>query len=179
MIPGVDLEAVGKAATPAEVDPELIALPAPPRREGTRAVILMLVTAVASVAMCWALRTEVAYSFSKPVPQGLGELEGDRRPPVGRELGGGRVMDIGRGVGRGRRRGAVTGGGRPAGQAVRQVLDGRGAAPGAGPVRQVQSGEEGRVHGAHYTVFPGWNKQRIRRGQLVPNWETQQPNWQV
>ncbi len=74
MIPGVDLEAVGKAATPAEVDPELIALPAPPRRERTLAVILMMVTAVASVAMCWALRTEVAYSFSKPVPQDLGEL---------------------------------------------------------------------------------------------------------
>jgi len=74
VIPGADTEAVPKAAMKAEVDPELVALPAPPRRERTLAVVLMLVTAAASVAMCWALRTEVSYAFRKPVPVDLGDL---------------------------------------------------------------------------------------------------------
>lgn len=74
MIPGADTEAVPKTALKAEVDPELVALPAPPRRERTLAVILMLVTAAASVAMCWALRTEVSYAFHKPVPVDVGDL---------------------------------------------------------------------------------------------------------
>jgi len=71
--PGAE-QAVTKPAVRSEVDPELLALPAPPRRDRTLAVALMLVTAVASIAMCWALRGEVAYAFSRPVPADLGDL---------------------------------------------------------------------------------------------------------
>lgn len=55
-------------------DPELLALPAPPRRERTLAVVLMLTTTLASLAMCWALKSEVAYAFARPVPVDVGDL---------------------------------------------------------------------------------------------------------
>jgi hypothetical protein len=55
-------------------DPELIALPAPPRRERTIAAALMITTAVASSLMCWALRSEVSYAFARPVPVDVGDL---------------------------------------------------------------------------------------------------------
>lgn len=56
------------------LDPELAALPAPPRRERTLAAALMIVTAVAAGAMCWALRTEVAYALSRSTPTDVGDL---------------------------------------------------------------------------------------------------------
>jgi hypothetical protein len=71
--PGAE-QAVSKPAVRTELDPELLALPAPPRRDRTLAVALMLLTAVASIAMCWALRGEVSYAFSRAVPSDLGEL---------------------------------------------------------------------------------------------------------
>lgn len=55
-------------------DPELQALPGPPKRERTLATALMIVTAVAAAAMCWALRSEVAYATSDPIPRSIGEL---------------------------------------------------------------------------------------------------------
>lgn len=55
-------------------DPELAALPAPPRRERTLAAALMIVTCIAAAAMCWALRTEVTYALSRPVPTDIGDL---------------------------------------------------------------------------------------------------------
>lgn len=71
--PGAE-QAAPKTAVRTEVDPELVALPAPPRRDRTLAAVLMLVTAAASIAMCWALRGEVAYAFRRAVPVTLGEL---------------------------------------------------------------------------------------------------------
>ncbi|MBI5537831.1 MAG: hypothetical protein HY898_34215 [Deltaproteobacteria bacterium] len=73
MNPGAEQAAV-KPVVRTEVDPELLALPAPPRRDRTLAVVLMLVTAVASISMCWALRGEVSYAFSRAVPAELGDL---------------------------------------------------------------------------------------------------------
>lgn len=55
-------------------DPELVALPAPPRRERTLAAALMIVTAFAAGTMCWALRTEVAYALARPAPTDAGDL---------------------------------------------------------------------------------------------------------
>lgn len=72
--PVVPLAAVRALAREETSDPELEALPAPPRRERTLAAAIMLVTAVASGAMCWALRTEVGYALSRAVPTDLGEL---------------------------------------------------------------------------------------------------------
>ncbi len=55
-------------------DPELVALPPPPRVERSIAVVLMLLTALVSAAMCWALRAEVAYAFASARPVDLGDL---------------------------------------------------------------------------------------------------------
>jgi hypothetical protein len=71
---GANQVAVPKPASSSVVDPELAALPAPPRREKILAVSLMLFTALASAAMAWTLRSEVAYAFSAAVPADIGEL---------------------------------------------------------------------------------------------------------
>ncbi len=55
-------------------DPELHGLPGPPKKERTMAAALMIVTAVAAICMCWALRGEVAYATSKPIPTSIGDL---------------------------------------------------------------------------------------------------------
>jgi hypothetical protein len=55
-------------------DPELLALPDPPRRERTFTVALLAVTAIASCAMSLALRGDVGYAFSAPASMDLGEL---------------------------------------------------------------------------------------------------------
>lgn len=73
--PGAE-QAAAKPAVRTEEDPELVALPAPPRRDRTLAAVLMLVTAAASVAMCWALRGEVGYAFRRAVPASIGDLTG-------------------------------------------------------------------------------------------------------
>ena len=55
-------------------DPELQALPAPPKRERTLAAALMIITTVASLAMCWALRSEVSYALANNVPVNISDL---------------------------------------------------------------------------------------------------------
>jgi hypothetical protein len=57
-----------------EVDPELVALPAPPRRERHLTVGLLLLTAVLSAAMVVGLRRDAVYAFSRPVITDLGDL---------------------------------------------------------------------------------------------------------
>jgi hypothetical protein len=71
---GANQVAVPKEAPGSVVDPELAALPAPPRKDKILAVALMLVTALASAGMSLALRSEVAYAFSAAVPADIGEL---------------------------------------------------------------------------------------------------------
>ena len=67
--------AAARALARAEAsDPDLVALPAPPRRERTLAAALMMVTAVASATMCWALRSEVAYALARSSPTDVGDL---------------------------------------------------------------------------------------------------------
>ncbi|HNS96014.1 MAG TPA: hypothetical protein PKL73_03615 [Polyangiaceae bacterium] len=55
-------------------DPELQALPGPPKRQRTLAAVLMLLTMVASCAMGWSLRSEVQYAVSSSFPIAIGEL---------------------------------------------------------------------------------------------------------
>lgn len=57
-----------------EIDPELLELPDPPKRERTLTVAMLLVTAVASLAMVFALRRDAAYAFAEATPQDLGDL---------------------------------------------------------------------------------------------------------
>jgi len=56
------------------VDPELLELPNPPKKERTATVALLLFTAVASLAMCVALRRDAAFAFGDAHPVQLGDL---------------------------------------------------------------------------------------------------------
>jgi hypothetical protein len=57
-----------------ELDPELLDLPDPPKRDRTIVVCMLLFTALASVAMVFALRRDAAYAFAAEKPTELGEL---------------------------------------------------------------------------------------------------------
>jgi hypothetical protein len=57
-----------------EVDPELLELPAPPRRERTLTLVVLAVTAVACFAMAYALRRDAAYLWAGKAPTDLGDL---------------------------------------------------------------------------------------------------------
>lgn len=57
-----------------EPDPELTALPAPPRRERTTAVLLMALTAVAALTMSVLLFGEAGYAISPGAPTDVGDL---------------------------------------------------------------------------------------------------------
>jgi hypothetical protein len=58
----------------ASVDPELVALPAPSRRDRTLTVLVLALAAVAALGMAFALRTEVAYALSSSSPRVVGDL---------------------------------------------------------------------------------------------------------
>lgn len=75
-LPSIETSA---AVMPSDLhDPELVALPAPPRRERSLAAALMITTALAASLMCWALRGEVSYAFARPVPVEVGDLSSFR-----------------------------------------------------------------------------------------------------
>ena len=75
----------GRSATaPDELDPELLALPDPPRRERTWTLLLLALTAVVCVAMAVALRQDASYAFAPSVPTEMGDLR-DLPPPAGGE----------------------------------------------------------------------------------------------
>lgn len=57
-----------------EPDPELEALPAPPKRERTTAVVLMVVTAAAAIAMSVLLFGEARYALASSAPTEIGDL---------------------------------------------------------------------------------------------------------
>jgi hypothetical protein len=59
---------------PYGVDPELLALPDPPRRERTLTVGLLAMTLGACCLMSMALRTDVAYALSSPAALEVGDL---------------------------------------------------------------------------------------------------------
>jgi hypothetical protein len=57
-----------------EVDPELVALPDPPKKERTLTVLLLALTALASMAMLIALRGDARYAFASATPTEAGDL---------------------------------------------------------------------------------------------------------
>jgi hypothetical protein len=73
-----ELELLGKATD--EVDPELLALPDPPRGERRVTLLVLALTAAASVAMVVSLWKDAAYAFAAPREVDLGEL---RSAPAG------------------------------------------------------------------------------------------------
>ncbi len=62
------------SGSPSALDPELSALPAPPKRERTITVVLMLVTAALSLLMTAALLSEARYALSPGTPNDVGDL---------------------------------------------------------------------------------------------------------
>jgi hypothetical protein len=93
--PSAHLRASGKQGED-ELDPELEALPAPPKRERTWTVVVLAVTILASVAMMISLLRDAAYAFAEGQPTDIGELR-----PKGAELragvqsSGGTALDAG------------------------------------------------------------------------------------
>jgi hypothetical protein len=57
-----------------ESDPELLALPSPPKGERTATIALMVVTTIAALALAWSLRGEARYAASAGQPVELGDL---------------------------------------------------------------------------------------------------------
>lgn len=64
------------AAPATDVDPELVALPDPPKKERTWTVVLLLATVLASAAMMVSLLKDAAYAFASSTATDLGELHG-------------------------------------------------------------------------------------------------------
>ncbi len=76
-----------------ELDPELLALPDPPRQQRTLTLVLLAATALASLAMVYSLRRDVAYAFASSVALELGELgQVSFGPLEGNKLVRGRAM---------------------------------------------------------------------------------------
>jgi hypothetical protein len=57
-----------------ELDPELLDLPDPPKRDRTMTVGLLVFTALASLAMVLALRRDAAYAFAPESARDIGDL---------------------------------------------------------------------------------------------------------
>lgn len=57
-----------------EPDPELTALPAPPKRERTFAVVMMVLTAIAALTMSVLLAGEARYALAPSSPSDVGDL---------------------------------------------------------------------------------------------------------
>ncbi len=57
-----------------EIDPELLDLPDPPKRERTLTVVLLVLTAFASLAMVFALRRDAAFAFTPTDAVDVGDL---------------------------------------------------------------------------------------------------------
>jgi len=61
-------------ALPLEPDPELIALPAPPKQGRALTIGVMSVTAIASALLAWSLRGEARYATTDGAPIEVGDL---------------------------------------------------------------------------------------------------------
>jgi hypothetical protein len=70
---GESPELVASAADPL-IDPELVALPRPPRQERTISVLLMALTGLLAAFMTAALASDVTYAFAGNAPEPVGEL---------------------------------------------------------------------------------------------------------
>jgi hypothetical protein len=66
-----------------EVDPELLALPDPPRRERRLTTAILLLAAVSALALTFALRRDVAYALGHTTPLSLGDLSTAPAPVLG------------------------------------------------------------------------------------------------
>lgn len=72
--PASSLTDTAESPSQDELDPELIGLPDPPKRDRTIVVGLLLLTALASLAMTLVLRRDAAYAFSPSTAHDLGNL---------------------------------------------------------------------------------------------------------
>ena len=56
-----------------DLDPELLALPSPRRRERTFALVVLVFAGLAALAMAFGLRGDVVYALSSPSATDLGK----------------------------------------------------------------------------------------------------------
>ncbi len=64
----------GRSGEDDALDPELLDLPNPPKRERSMTVGMLVFTAIASLAMVGALRHDASYAFASAQPRDLGDL---------------------------------------------------------------------------------------------------------
>ena len=69
------LSPAASAVDSEEIDPELMALPAPPKQERTWTVVVLLVTVLASLGMMVSLMRDAAYAFAPSSSTDLGDLK--------------------------------------------------------------------------------------------------------
>ncbi len=62
------------AASKIDPDPELLALPSPPKRERALTVATMALTSIAAGLLAWSLRSEARYALVAGTPQDVGNL---------------------------------------------------------------------------------------------------------
>ena len=65
---------VPSGRTEEEIDPELLELPDPPKRERTLTVAMLVFTAFASIAMVFALRRDAVYAFAPAAAEEVNDL---------------------------------------------------------------------------------------------------------
>jgi hypothetical protein len=64
----------GAGGTSADIDPELLGLPSPPRGARTWTIAVLAAASAAALAMVFALRGDVVYAFQSSRPADLGDL---------------------------------------------------------------------------------------------------------
>jgi hypothetical protein len=57
-----------------QIDPELVALPNPPRRRRALMLVVLLLAAMAALAMIFAIRHDIRYALANRTPADLGDL---------------------------------------------------------------------------------------------------------
>ncbi|MGH7286172.1 MAG: hypothetical protein ACRELY_32025 [Polyangiaceae bacterium] len=73
---GLPAGSASRSETGDEVDPELVALPDPPKSERSWTIVVLLVTVLASTAMMVSLVRDALYAVTPSNPADLGELHG-------------------------------------------------------------------------------------------------------
>lgn len=74
MQPPLNPPTFSSSLPPDTVDPELVALPAPPKRELRLTVLLLAITALLSLAMSFSLRHELLYAIANAPVNHVGDL---------------------------------------------------------------------------------------------------------
>jgi hypothetical protein len=73
-LPPIGFAAAAPTSPEQEFDPELFALPSPPRQQRTLTLLVLALAAAAALAMVFVLRYDAEYALTRAVPTTLGDL---------------------------------------------------------------------------------------------------------